>query len=240
MGRPSSTANLLKGSRGDDSLVVSQRVNEAWTVDGGAGNDTIRGGDGADTLLGGSGNDIIYGAANDTRLEGGLGYDTLIVSAATGPIRYLATFGGQLTYWPDNSPQSYTLASGFESVVGTNYADYLFGGSAAETLNGGGGADKIDGGAGNDVLIGGAGGDYFEFTNTSGGADSINDFVVGEDHLFFYGVAQPSLGAIHPDGNDLVVSWANGTVKLAGLGALSPAQYGSLFTLTDGELSVLG
>ena len=240
MGRPSSSTNLLKGSRGDDPLTVSQRLNEAWTVDGGAGNDTIKGGNGADTLIGGSGNDVIYGTADDVRLDGGLGYDTLIISAATGPIRYLATFGGQLTYWPDASPNSYTVASGFESVLGTDFADYLFGGSAAETLNGAGGVDRIDGGTGNDVLIGGAGGDYFEFTYSSGGADRVSDFVVGEDHLFFYGVAQPSLSAIRADGNDLVVSWANGTVTLAGLGGLSSAQYGNLFTLTDGELSVLG
>lgn len=240
MGKPSSTTNLLKGSRGDDSLVVSQRLNEAWTVDGGAGNDTIKGGNGADTLLGGSGNDIIYGMANDARLDGGLGYDTLVVSGATGPVRYLATNGGQLTYWPDTSPTSYTVASGFESVVGTEYADYLFGGATAETLNGAGGADHIEGGAGNDTLIGGAGGDYFEFTNSSGGTDKVNDFVVGEDHLFFYGVAQPSLSTVSPNGNDLVVSWANGTVTLVGLGGLSSSQYGNLFTLTNGEISVLG
>ena len=240
MGKPSSTTNLLKGSRGDDSLAVSQRLNEAWTVDGGAGNDTIKGGNGADTLLGGSGNDIIYGAANDARLDGGLGYDTLIIGGATGPVRYLATFGGQLTYWPDNSPESFTVASGFESVVGTGYADFLIGGSAAETLNGAGGADHIEGGAGNDTLIGGAGADFFEFTHSSGGADRVNDFVVGEDHLFFYGVAQPSLSAIRADGSDLVVSWANGTVTLVGHGGLSSAQYASLFTLTNGDISVLG
>ena len=89
-------------------------------------------------------------------------------------------------------------------------------------------------------MIGGAGGDYFEFTNTSGGDDKVSDFVVGQDHLFFYGVAQPGLNAIHGNGNDLVVSWANGTVTLASLGGLSSAQYGSLFTLTNGEISVLG
>src|SRR5262249_11759430 len=41
------------------------------TVDGGAGNDTIRGGNGADTLLGGDGNDFIDGnQGNDTALMG--------------------------------------------------------------------------------------------------------------------------------------------------------------------------
>lgn len=241
MGKPSSgVTNVLKGTRGNDVLAVTQRVNEAWTVDGGAGNDTITGGNGADTLLGGAGNDTIYGSADDVRLDGGLGYDRLDLSSATGPIRYLGSWGGQLTYWPDSTPQTYTVATGFEEVIGGMYNDYLFGGAYADTLNGGGGIDHLMGGAGNDTLIGGDGADFFEFSYQDSGNDRVADFAVGQDHLFFYGVPQPDQSSIYALGNDLVVPWSGGTVTLAGLGTLDPSAYASLFTLTNGEISVIG
>lgn len=240
MGKRPASGNLLKGTRGNDDLSVTQRLDQAWTVDGGAGNDTLRGGDGADTLLGGAGNDLIFGLPNDARLDGGLGYDTLDLSLATGPVRYLATFGGQLTYWPDSSPETYAVAAGFEQVIGSSHADYLIGGGGAESLAGAGGADHLDGGGGNDSLTGGAGADYFEFSHSGGGADRVTDFVVGEDHLFFYGVPQPGAAAVSVQGSDLVVSWVNGTVTLAGLGSLDPSLYDDLFTLTNGDIIVPG
>jgi Ca2+-binding RTX toxin-like protein len=240
MGKLSGGTNVLKGTRGNDTLTVTQRVDQAWTVDGGSGNDMITGGKGADTLLGGAGDDTIYGSADDVRLDGGSGYDTLDLSAATGPVRYLASYGGQLTYWPDSTPQTYTVATGFEQVLGGAYGDYLFGGAYADTLNGAGGADHLTGGPGNDVLIGGDGADYFEFSYSDSGADRVMDFEFGQDHLFFYSVPQPSLDAIQVQGSDLVVPWSGGTVTLVGLGGLDPAAYSSLFTLTNGEISVIG
>ena len=240
MGKPSSNANVLKGTRGNDTLLVTQRIDQAWTVDGGAGDDTLYGGNGADTLIGGSGNDTIFGLPSDARLDGGLGFDTLNLSLATSTVRYLASFGGQLTYWPDATPDSYTSVVGFERVVGSNYADYFLGGSAAEAFEGAGGADHIDGGRGDDTLTGGAGADFFEFSHDGGGADRVTDFIVGEDHLFFYGVPQPGSAAVRVQGNDLVVSWVNGTVTLLGLGNLAPSQYESLFTLTNGDITVVG
>ena len=86
MGKPPRSTNVLKGTRGDDTLIVADSSGQAWTVDGGAGNDTIYGASGADTLLGGTGNDTIFGVPGDSRLDGGAGYDTLNLSLATGPI----------------------------------------------------------------------------------------------------------------------------------------------------------
>ena len=257
MGKPVSSANILKGSRGSDMLQVTQRINEAWTVDGGAGDDVIKGGSGGDTLLGGAGNDIIFGALNDVRLDGGTGYDTLDLSSVGSSLRYLGSFGGQLTGWPDSTPESYTVASGFERVIGGSESDGLLGGSASETLVGGGGSDHIDGGAGNDILVGDylslesynplnlsalptdRGGDYFEFSHSASGQDRILDFQLGIDHLFFYGVPQPDLTKIYVSGNDLIVPWANGTVTLVGLGSISSSLYDDLFTTTNGDISVV-
>jgi Ca2+-binding RTX toxin-like protein len=47
------------------------------TVDGLAGNDTLRGGDGKDTLYGNLGNDTLHGGNGDDILYGGEGNDTL-------------------------------------------------------------------------------------------------------------------------------------------------------------------
>lgn len=257
MGKPVSSTNILKGSRNGDVLQVTQRLNEAWTVDGGAGDDIIKGGAGSDTLLGGNGNDIIFGALNDVRLDGGGGYDTLDLSLVSSPLRYLGSYGGQLTGWPDFSPETYTVASGFERVIGGSASDFLLGGSASETLVGGGGSDHIEGGAGNDVLVGDylslesynplnrnslptdRGADYFEFSHYSGGQDRILDFELGIDHLFFYGVPQPDISKTYVSGDDLVVPWANGIVTLVGLGGISASSYGDLFTTTNGDISIV-
>lgn len=240
MPKSSTTTNVLKGTRGNDVLKVTVRTNEPWTVDGGSGDDTIYGGQGADTLIGGAGNDTIFGTPDDARLDGGLGFDTLNLSYATGPVRYIAFGGGQLTYWPDSTPETYTVASGFERVIGSKYADYLFGWSGNDTLEGGEGADHLDGGWGNDTLAGGGGADFFEFSTHGGGTDRVVDFAFGQDHLFFYGVPQPTLSGIHAKGADLIIPWANGTVVLVGLGALDPSDYDELFTLSNGEIFITG
>ena len=255
MGKPTGAATkpTIKGTRGDDSMTVVTNgvivngvlkaidpaaVLNGVVLNGGAGNDVLRGGAGADEIYGEGGNDVISGLPGDVRLDGGAGFDTLDLSQASGPLRYLGSFGGQLTYWPDPTPASYTIAAGFERVIGGAYSDYLLGGSFADTLEGGGGADHLDGKGGNDVLIGGAGADFFEFSYESSGADRVSDFEYGVDHLFFYGTAQPDLAKIFVQGDDLVVPWGNGTVTLAGMGYLDPSSYQGLFTSSNGELSL--
>jgi Ca2+-binding RTX toxin-like protein len=64
------------GAGGDDTLRVDQNgglfTDEAVTLNGGAGDDTLAGGDGADTLVGGSGADTVDGdRGNDAATLGG-------------------------------------------------------------------------------------------------------------------------------------------------------------------------
>ena len=257
MGKPTggtTSRPTIKGTRGDDSMEVVSNgvivngvlkaidpaaVLKGVILNGDAGNDVLRGGAGADEIYGGGGNDVIFGLPDDIKLDGGAGFDTLDLSQATGPLRYLGSFCGQLTYWPDPTPASYTIATGFERVIGGAYSDYLFGSSFGDTLEGGGGGDYLEGKGGNDVLTGGAGADFFQFSTDGSGADRVTDFEYGLDHLFFYGTAQPDLSKIFVQGDDLVVPWANGTVTLAGMGYLDPSGYADLFTLSNGELSVV-
>lgn len=64
---------VLNANGGDDVISASNGLSALMqlTLDGGAGNDTIRGGDGNDTLIGGDGNDFVDGnRGNDTAFLG--------------------------------------------------------------------------------------------------------------------------------------------------------------------------
>jgi Ca2+-binding RTX toxin-like protein len=83
-----SGANILFGLAGND------------IINGGGGNDTLYGGAGVDQLFGGDGDDLIYWDANDdlANVQGGNGYDTLIVVGTTLPSSFnLATHGFEAT-----------------------------------------------------------------------------------------------------------------------------------------------
>src|SRR5439155_9160969 len=64
---------VLNANGGDDSFTAGNGLAALIqiTVDGGAGNDTLKGGDGADLLLGGDGDDTVAGGrGNDVALLG--------------------------------------------------------------------------------------------------------------------------------------------------------------------------
>ena len=213
------------------------------TIKGNSKNNVLHGTAAPDTILGGAGNDTIFGAPGDIKIDGGSGFDTLDLAQATSGV-YYREFGAQLKYGLEG-PQT-TKVYNIERVIGTRYDDLLFGGAGADTIVGGGGHDHVSGGAGDDTLVGdylpgyahsesGAEAfDIFEFELNDSGKDRILDFQYGIDKLFFVGVPQPTQFAT--SGNDLVVSWANGTVTLLGLGWVS--DYSQLTTLSHDGLTV--
>lgn len=71
---------------------------------------------------------------------------------------------------------------GNDSLFGLGGDDLLRGGKGNDRLEGGDGNDQLRGEAGNDVLFGGAGDDRFVFSDR-GGADTVQDFTHGADHL---------------------------------------------------------
>ena len=78
----------VQGGGGNDEIRIDQSggsfADDAVTLDGGAGNDTLIDGDGNDTLIGGSGNDqIIGGRGSDTALLGS-GDDTFTWNPGDG------------------------------------------------------------------------------------------------------------------------------------------------------------
>lgn len=128
-------------------------------VNGTANDDLFIGQELNNTLRGEAGNDTILAQQGDDIVQAGMG-DDLVRSGA-----------------------------GNDSVRGGLGNDSLFGAAGNDTLDGGSGDDLLVGGLGSDNLTGGFGRDTFAVGFGSGGAtllnaDSINDFVVGEDRIF--------------------------------------------------------
>lgn len=159
------------GTTGDDTISKSTAT-VSWTLNGGAGNDTITGGTVADVLNGGSGNDYLYGRAGDDTVKGGAGDDWVQGDAG---VDYL--------YGEANN----------DTLAGGDGADYLYGGAGVDTIFGQAGDDRIYGGDGDDTLWGQTGANRFYFeapTNpdsydpTDPYTDTIKDFVDGTDKIY--------------------------------------------------------
>jgi VCBS repeat-containing protein len=167
-------------------------------------NVTILGQSDMRTFTGSNGNDTLVGTPGEDTLRAANGND--IIRAG----------GGADILYGDN---------GDDGLFGEAGIDLLFGGSGNDSLNGGLGNDVLDGGAGNDQLTGGDGRDTFVF-GASSGADRIQDFIRGQDHLLLVdGVAV--LSQLQKDLNgdrvaDTLLTLSNGgTIGLLGVTDLS-------------------
>jgi Ca2+-binding RTX toxin-like protein len=104
-----------------------------------------------------------------------------------------------------SSADSITGSSGNDSIDGLGGNDTAHGGSGDDSLRGGGGSDLLRGNGGTDVLSGGlgadnlgggTGADIFAFSDMGAtNADSITDFVSGEDVIELDGSVFTGIGA---------------------------------------------
>lgn len=156
---------------GDDALVVGAQDVDNIDVTG-AANVVVFAHEAADTITGdaedariyaGQGNDTVTGFDAGSLIAGGLGADTIDGSAATE---------GGMTIYGGNGQSD--LLDGNDFVVGTAFADSIYGNAGDDLLDGNGDADVIHGGAGNDVVLGGEGSTLY------GGAG--DDTIVGDDN----------------------------------------------------------
>lgn len=165
--------------------------------------DRIYGDAGDNVFQPGAGNDIIYGG-------GAVTTDTASYVSATGAIFVdilnNRVFESNVT--TGTITGGFTLVStdliyGISSVRGSEFGDRLYGDGGGNIIDGGagddiiyglGGSDTITGGSGNDFIIGGAGGDTlaggngadrFYFLDVTDGVDTIADFAIGIDDLYF-------------------------------------------------------
>ena len=195
----------LLGQGEDDTLsaagdgVVGAGFSGGLIVGGGAGNDSITGGPTGDLLIGGDdsdfllglgGVDVILGGADGDLLRGGALSDDLDGGSGSDTVDYT------------DAPMAVTVdlvagASGaddllgLEHVVGSPFADRIFGNAGPNELSGGGGNDRINGRGGADAMDGEGGPrDLVSFggspaavtasleaaTATGWGSDSLFDF----------------------------------------------------------------
>ena len=158
-------ADTLDGGPGDDRL------------DGRGGNDRLIGGTGADTLVGGSGLDVLIG---------GEGFDIADYGAEGGNQGIsvnLLGFNPTDTVFARDSFGTFELLTGIEGVIGTDFADVMYGTNQGDFLSGRGDADQIVAWGGNDTLDGGSGADvmlaWTGNDSLTGGAN--NDWLWGGD-----------------------------------------------------------
>ena len=187
-------AVVLFGATGDDTLA------------GNAGNDLLDGGDGADNINTGAGDDLILaGGGNDT-VGGMAGRDTVFAGGGDDLVAWNDP-AGDVVFGEDGNDilrggdiAADTISGGNgddliravanQGLLTANAPDFLFGDAGNDAIVGGNGDDLIDGGPGDDVLEGAGGKDQFVFLAYQSGADTINDFGIGEDLAVLGGFAE--------------------------------------------------
>ena len=161
--------DVLKGQAGND---VIYGFGGTDTLEGGTGGDVLYGGLGNDLLFGGTGNDVLIGGAGRDWIDGGDGRDTLNYAREYGQrgvrvnLSDTLTQGGISAHKAIDSFGFADRLTDIESVVGTKFADRIYGNEFDNILSGAAGNDTLAGAAGVDTLRGGPGNDLFVFSAT--------------------------------------------------------------------------
>ena len=120
------------------------------------------------------------------------------------------TDGSSDTYILDNSDVDVGLRNNLHIALGVTIEN-AYGGDGDDVLIGNTVANVLNGGRGNDQLTGGAGNDIFEF-GRGFGSDVIQDFVIGQDRLYFDGIDE---GSASLSGGDTIITVSGeGTITL--------------------------
>ncbi len=181
---------VITGTTGDDMLVVDQ----AATIDGDQGNDTIQSSDDDHTFV------FNPGDGTDTITDAG-GNDTLDLSGFSDDL--------------DVDLTQTSMTESTDSVTwNTGAIENVIGGSGDDTLTGNDGDNLLQGNGGADTLTGGDGDDTYRFANGFG-TDVITDSA-GNDTLdaseFTAGVTVDLSNNSFADATD-TVSWNSGAIE---------------------------
>lgn len=185
-------SDSLFGMSGNDTMAGGDGDDKLWgnsgddVLDGGDGNDELHGGAGNDSLSDGAGNDVVNGNSGDDMFAAGEGDDVYNAGSGFDTIDFSGARQGMTIDLSKKSAvgMGNDVVSGFENVIGSNYADAMKGSKAVDHMDGGAGDDVLRGMGGADVLTGGEGSDTFEWAvkdlvDAKGnhlGVDVITDF----------------------------------------------------------------
>lgn len=157
-----------------DGLGGADALSSIENALGGNFADTLRGDFNANALDGGDGDDTLNGRGGDDVLIGGLGLDAADYGEAFEGIvvnlRETETAGLATSTVRDGDGGIDTLLS-IEAIIGSAFADTIYGGTQRDVFEGGAGADRIFGAQGQDVISGGLGADTL---NGGGDFDTIS------------------------------------------------------------------
>ena len=169
-----------------------------------------------------SGDDAIALSGYNDVFFSGNGID--LVSGLSGNDRLTA---GNDDDWVDGG-------SGFDLLAGGSGQDFLAGGNDNDTLRGDSGRDILFGGQGRDRLTGGAHADYF-MAEHLGGIDVITDFGNGNDRIVFTSWRGNSFAnlIITQDGDDAIVNYPEGKLRLLGVDASSLTRADFMFNVDN-------
>ena len=186
--------------------------------------DTLIGNNANNVITGGAGNDVLEGMGGVDQLRGGAGTDTASYAHATDLV--VADMGNTGTYTTVGDAAGDTF-SGIEDIIGSKFADTLYGDGGDNVITGGAGNDKIDGAGGfntasyADIALG-QGGVVANLStssavSTADGTDTLNNI-------------QGLLGSINNDtltgdSHDNVIEGGKGTNELDGGTGSDTASY---------------
>ncbi|MDB5507528.1 MAG: Serralysin [Devosia sp.] len=150
-----SAGDIVREKAGEGSDTVISSVSFALAAGVAVERLTLSSSAGASSLTGNELDQVLTGNASSNGLTGGLGNDTVNYADAAAGVTV------DLRY---NSAQN-TIGAGIdtirsvENIIGSDYADRLFGDEDANILRGGGGNDRLEGFSGRDIFFGGKGAD---------------------------------------------------------------------------------
>ena len=211
------TTNYIYGGAGNDVIVIGKTstgtaIVKDFSVKSG-NKDTVKVTGGAVKSIAVSGKNMIVkgGKSASVTLEGAKS-KTFTVTDTLGS--YTVAGANIKLALGKNVKGTVTAASFITTVDGRSDANAITinGNAKNNTIYGGAGINVLNGGAGNDTLSGGAGKDTFVYANGQG-ADTITDYVAGQDTLQFSS-GSISKTAIANGGKDLVFTVGNGSITL--------------------------
>ncbi|WP_206075880.1 VCBS domain-containing protein [Mesorhizobium sp. Z1-4] len=176
------SSNTILATAGDDTLNFTSIVVKNFTIDGGAGNDTITGTNLADTIRGGAGNDSLNGLAGDDifllntggdlsgidQYDGGAGHDQIVGGWSIDVLNVTNNLSNLVSIEEIDGGDSTLDRNTILATSGNDTLDFsgltvtrftIDGGAGDDIITGTSGADRIRGGADNDTINGGSGDD---------------------------------------------------------------------------------